>query len=337
MDTGRISHTVSVIIPVHNRSAELRECLEALKNQTFPPSEVIVVDDGSTDETGDVARESGVTLLRGEEPRSVNYCRNLGAQHARGDILVFFDSDTVPRTAALEKALCHFKDSTIDAVVGVYSVEHRHQNAASQYKNMWIRYSYLHSSRHIDWIFGAASAIRKESFRHAGGFDQTMMMTYGGEDLELGKRMARHDLRIRLESEFEVEHLKRHTVRSLLQNDLQRSDGFVRIAGQVGHLTQSLRHGFVNVYPTFIYSVFLSVLILLAAGGSLLSPDLRWLLLAFSVAYFTINGPFLLYFFRHRGMWQTVQSAGILFLDHLACAVGSAIGLIRALSGTRRK
>jgi cellulose synthase/poly-beta-1,6-N-acetylglucosamine synthase-like glycosyltransferase len=333
---GEVSLPVSIIIPVLNRRVELHECLEALRQQGCPILDVVVVDHGSTDGTHMVAREFGATVVNAEGKESVNHCRNLGAQAARGAILVFFDSDTVCRPRALERALAHFSDPSLDAVVGVYSAEHRHQNAASQFKNLWIRYSYLRSVRHIDWIFGAASIIRRESFQHAGGFDGAMMMKYGGEDLEFGKRMARLNLRILLEPGFEVEHLKRHTVVSLIANDLRRSDGFVRIAQQVGHMMQSMRSGFVNVYPAFIYSAVLSWFTVVSLIASFFSAELAWLPLASFITFLTLNGHFLLFFLRHRGIWQTLQAAGILFVDTLACAVGGSRGITKILSATLR-
>ena len=106
------SRTVSVIIPAYNRAGELRECLAALKNQTVQPVEIIVVDDHSSDGTPEVARECGVTLFEAPENQSANYCRNLGAQSARGDILMFLDSDTVPSSNAVETASLNFNDET---------------------------------------------------------------------------------------------------------------------------------------------------------------------------------------------------------------------------------
>jgi len=316
-----------VIIPTLNRASELAECLGALRNQTLQPLEIIVVDDGSTDGTHEVVRKFNATLIEAGSGKQANYCRNQGAMKARGEILMFFDSDTVPSPEALEVAARTLSDVKIEAVVGLYSVQHRHTNAASQYKNLWIRYSYLKSAGHIDWIFGAVSAIRREAFFRSGGFDQTMMMTHGGEDLELGKRMATHNLTIVLNPECEVEHLKKHTLMSLLKNDIMRSDGFVRVAGKVGHLGHSIRSGFVNVYPAFAFSVPVSCAIIASYLGAVVWSWMQIPFIACLILYGVLNAPFALYFARHRGIMRAIQVTGILFADHVACALGGARGL----------
>ncbi len=322
---------ISVIIPTYNRVVELSECLMSLREQSLLPSEVLVVDDGSTDNTADIVRQWNATLIMSGGGRQANYCRNLGASRATGDILVFFDSDTVASADTLEVMLTTLSDPSVDAVVGLYSVRHRHQNAASQYKNLWIRYSYLKCAGHIDWIFGAVSAIRKDAFLKAGGFDRTMMMTHGGEDLELGKRMATHNLKIVLNPACEVEHLKKHTLISLLRNDIMRSDGFVRVAGKVGHLKQSILSGFVNVYRAFVFSVPVSCAVAVSGLGAIVWSRMHLPFIAFLVLYGLLNAPFLFYFVRHRGFRQSVPALGILFADHLACAVGGVRGFWRLL------
>lgn len=85
---------ISVIVPVWNRPGDLRRCLASLAEQTLPRDayEVIVVDNGSSDDTPDVARDAGVTLL--EEPQPGSYAaRNRGIAAARGEWLAFIDSD----------------------------------------------------------------------------------------------------------------------------------------------------------------------------------------------------------------------------------------------------
>lgn len=321
--------TISVIIPAFNRAGELEECLKALRAQSLPPLEVIVVDDGSTDATPEVAVAGGARLIQAGRGRHPNVCRNMGASAAGGDLLAFFDSDTVPGPEVLRNAARRIAGGDADAVIGVYALRHRHPNAASQYKNLWIRYSYLQSAGHVDWIFGAVSVITRDAFLRAGGFDGRMMMTHGGEDLELGKRMAAGELRILLDPSCEVEHLKRHTLVSLLVNDYRRSDGFVRVAGQVGHLGQSFRSGFVNIYPAFAYAVPLSWVL---AGSCLGAVVWEWMRLPCALTaalYAGLNLPFLVFAARQKSLPDAVGFGGILFLDHLACGLGVIRGLIR--------
>ena len=323
--------TVSIIIPVRNRPKELEECLQRLRACIPPPDEVIVVDDASTDATVDVARSFNAKVVVLQTPSDANVCRNTGAGIAHGDILLFLYSDVLAFPNLIGTVRAIFADRELDAAVGLYSELHRHSNVVSQYKNLWIRFSYLRSKERIDWIFGAISAIRKTSFDAAGGFDGALFMKHGGEDLELGKRMAFHRRRIALSPAMEVEHLKHHTLVTLLQNDLRRSDGFVRAAKRVGHLGSSVGRGFVNVYPSFVYSVPLAWCIL-AAFGYAAAMSGSWL--PFSAAatlYAGFNAQFIVYFSKRRGLAQTIPALGVLFLDHLVCGVGIVRGVVRLL------
>ncbi len=94
----KLNPLVSVIVPVRNGAAHVGECLTALCAQTWPAEalEVIVVDDGSVDETRARVRDFPVTLLTARGTGSPYAARNAGISHARGEILAFTDSDCVP-------------------------------------------------------------------------------------------------------------------------------------------------------------------------------------------------------------------------------------------------
>jgi len=86
--------TISVVIPAYNAEAFLGRAIDSVLGQTCPPMEVIVVDDGSADGTGDVARQFGdrVRLLH-QENAGVSAARNLGIEKARGEWIAFLDAD----------------------------------------------------------------------------------------------------------------------------------------------------------------------------------------------------------------------------------------------------
>lgn len=99
----------SVIIPTYNRAGLIGECLESVLSQTRPAREVIVVDDGSTDDTQDVLARFGdrIRTLR-QDNAGVAAARNRGLQAARGEWITFLDSDdlwTADRLAVLERDL----------------------------------------------------------------------------------------------------------------------------------------------------------------------------------------------------------------------------------------
>jgi len=95
---------VAVIIPTRDRAALLWETLRSVREQTYPPSEVIVVDDGSRDRTAEVAAEFGAQLLRNERGGwGPARARNAGAARAQATHLLFLDSDDLLVPDALER------------------------------------------------------------------------------------------------------------------------------------------------------------------------------------------------------------------------------------------
>jgi glycosyltransferase involved in cell wall biosynthesis len=95
--------TVSVILPVYNRSASVARAIESVLAQTYRDYELIVVDDGSTDDTRRVVDSFGDRLIVLEQPHAGAYvARNLALRHARGELIAFIDSDDVWLAERLE-------------------------------------------------------------------------------------------------------------------------------------------------------------------------------------------------------------------------------------------
>src|SRR5690349_5186214 len=98
-------NAISIIVPVYNGGQCLLDCLSALKTEGCPDSEIIVVDDGSTDNSADLALELGARVLRLSENGGPSVARNHGVRQARGDILFFVDADVVVMAGAVNHVL----------------------------------------------------------------------------------------------------------------------------------------------------------------------------------------------------------------------------------------
>ena len=205
----------------------------------------------------------------------------------------------------------------------------------SQYKNLWIRYSYIKSPPVIDWLFGAISGIKRKAFAQLGGFNVELLARHGHDDIELGKRFARANLNIVLNMDIEVEHLKRYTLTSFVKNEFHRSVGFAELATKFGETAQSMRRGFVNVYPEFILSTFLSVVVLATVCASILGLISPWQATGTGLLYLFLNIRFLNYLEQVRGLFAMIVMIPFLLLDHLICFMGSGIGFLRGLSRGR--
>jgi glycosyltransferase involved in cell wall biosynthesis len=322
---------VSIIIPVKNGSATIGSCLSSIKRSYYKNVEIIVVNDQSTDNTVEIVKSSNCVILEPENGIGANNARNFGASKATGEILVFMDSDIVVERETMLGIVETLEEKYIDAVVGIYTAKHRHESFVSQYKNLWVRYSYIKSPPAIDWLFGSISGIRKEAFQKLGGFNVDLLAKHGHDDIELGKRFAQAKLNIVLNMDIEVEHLKNYTLLSFIKNEYHRSLGFAEMAMRFSETTRSLRRGFVNVYPSFVISTLLSIFVVAIIIGGLAGIISDWFIIGAVGLYLILNIRFLNYLEQVRGLFAMIVMIPFLLIDHIVCLFGSIAGTLKGL------
>lgn len=314
---------LTVIVPAWNAADTLGPCLEAICAQRGERDEVLVLDDGSTDATAEIAARFPVTVVRGATRRGVAARRNQGAARARGAWLVFTDADCVLAPGVLERVAARLASPDAPhALVGLYSERCGATNAASVFKNTWIRRGYLAAGERIDWLFGALSALPRERFAAAGGFREEYTCRGGGGDVELGLRLARAGARIELDRSLEVTHLRRHGALGLLANDFRRCAGWTAIGLEALGCRDLLRaRRFANVDARHARGLALVALALSAVV--LAQAPLAGLALALHAANH-------LDLYRHVarvGGWRAGLAApGLLTLSQLACLAALPLG-----------
>lgn len=113
---------ISIIVPLYNAGKYLHECIESVISQTFSDWELIIVDDGSTDSSGQIADEYALKDLRIKvfhvENGGPSYARNIGIDNAKGDFLAFLDSDDALFSNSLKSLSDAMSDYDADLVAG---------------------------------------------------------------------------------------------------------------------------------------------------------------------------------------------------------------------------
>src|SRR2546421_2883563 len=209
---------ISVIVPVYNGGRYLERCLDALLASSYSSYEVIVVDDASTDQSADIARRKGVTLLEMQKQTGQSAGRNAAAERARGQILFFVDADVVVRPDTISRVASDFAaNPDIAALFGSYDDEPAEKNFLSQYKNLQHHFVHQQGNREASTFWTGCGAVRREVFQSLGGLNRNRRCV---EDIEFGYRLRRAGHRILLDKELQVKHLKRWALRSWLRADI---------------------------------------------------------------------------------------------------------------------
>ena len=114
--------SISVLIPAFNCADSLAKCIQSISEQTVDPLEIIVIDDGSTDDTAIVAEQfEAARVVRRAEQGGAGAARASGARVAKGDVLAFIDSDCIAPPDWIRNIGAEFgKNPNLGGVGGMY-------------------------------------------------------------------------------------------------------------------------------------------------------------------------------------------------------------------------
>jgi hypothetical protein len=236
------SPEISVIIPVYNGGVLFQRCLEALCLATDVAWECIVVDDGSTDGSGELARRYGGYVVDSDHPRSgPGQARNLGARLASSPLLCFVDADvqTAPDTLAQFVAL-FASDPGLTAAFGSYDSTPAAQAPLSRYRNLLHYFVHQEGALVASTFWAGCGAIRREAFLSIGGFHPVYRRP-SIEDIEMGYRLRAAGGRIRLAKHIQVKHLKHWTLLGIVKTDIfDRALPWTMLIARTGRLPNDL-------------------------------------------------------------------------------------------------
>lgn len=183
---------VSIIIPCYNNEQYIAEAIESALNQSYPATEVIVVDDGSTDSSLEIIRSYGDRIQYfGQKNQGAPVARNFGLARARGEYVKFLDGDDALLPDCIERQVRQFEDldPAARAIVtgNVQAIDERGNNAGQMIfrpkeKNESSIYYMLVKNPPT-----AAPLHRKEYLKQIGGFDPSMIK---GQEWDLHLRLA---------------------------------------------------------------------------------------------------------------------------------------------------
>lgn len=328
------SLTISVIIPAYNAAQTLPQTLTALQAVSPVAHEIIVVDDGSTDDTAHIASTLGVRVESMPKNIGAAAAKNCGAKKACGDILFFTDADILPPPDAINILQNTFARRGCDGVVGLLDENIPAQNWASQFKNLWMNFTYarFQNAARIGLFYTSVAAMRREWFEKLGGFDENYRGASIAEDTEFGQRAWGAGANIILEPALRVVHLKAYTVTGILREDFKRARALtiMRLRKRGAPFFTSVPLFYQLAVPTIYLTLFSLFLPLLVQNWLFLFAPLLGLAI-----FYLLNLNLLQFLAQKRGLAFALRAMLFLPLNVLIVGIGMLTALFDFALGKR--
>ena len=199
MSSGVIP-TVSVIVTTKNEECNIGACLESVARQSIPPLEMIVVDNNSTDQTSEIAKQYGAQVYQFGPERSAQ--RNYGVEHAKGQYILYLDADMRLSQGVLKD--CVNRCEADSEISGIYIPE------IIVGEGFWIKVRRFERSFYDGTVIDAVRFVPKLAFQKVDGFD---LRFTGPEDWDfdkkvrgLGKTIVSNTYLEHFEGDFDLKH-----------------------------------------------------------------------------------------------------------------------------------
>ena len=319
----------SVIVPAYQAADSLGLCLDALNAQTVARDlyEVIVVDDGSTDGTGEIAQQAGARVItqRNAGPAAA---RNAGAAAGRGDLLLFTDADCAPVPGWIAALAVPFADERVAGAKGTYLTSQRALVPRFTQLEYEDRYDRMAGVESIDFVDTYSAAYRRDIFLANAGFDPAFRFD---EDQEFSFRLTEKGYRLVFAPAAQVYHRHNPTLAAYARRKFLMAHWKVPVtrrhpsrAMRDSHTPQALKLQMGLAAVTAV--AFLIAALVSLTGWGLGAPALAVCLLP-ALVFGLTEIPFLVKVWR-RDRGVTLPAVGLLWVRAFALGTGFALGLI---------
>lgn len=193
----------TVAIPCYNGAAHVGQTIESALRQSRPADRILVIDDGSTDESSKIIQRYPVELIEHSENRGLAHARNTAIENATGDLIVFIDADALPDSELLATLLSGYQSPDVGGVGG-QGIESNIRTLADRWRRVHATQGHGDTPRDVQFLFGLCMSFRLDALRHVGGFDPAFHTN--AEDMDIGYRLNTAGYRLRYVPDAKVYH-----------------------------------------------------------------------------------------------------------------------------------
>jgi glycosyltransferase involved in cell wall biosynthesis len=207
---------ISVIIPTWNSESFIERCIKSINSQSFPRKnfELIIVDDGSTDNTIKLAHSSGADLVVNSDHHSAGRARNIGIKHSKGKILAFIDSDCIAENGWLETISKELESSTV--ICGPVSNGYPKSSVAwAEYLMEFSEFNLKKNRSSVRFAVGCNAAYLRDPLLSCDGFPEGRHFP---EEVILCYNLNSKGIKIQFIPELRVKHFGRKKLTKYLSN-----------------------------------------------------------------------------------------------------------------------
>jgi glycosyltransferase involved in cell wall biosynthesis len=311
----------SIIIPSYNAEKTLTICLNAIFNSRNKDFEVIVVDDDSQDNTMKIAESFCCKVLKMEKNQGPAAARNLGAREAKGEVLLFLDSDIEIKNSTLDLIMNSLRKYPI--VFGIYCQKSGVDNLLSLFQNFFATKSMQDTKEYTAMFYSYCGAIKKKIFEEVGGFNENWFhATF--EDVELGLRITEKGHQIYLNKNIKVTHHNIFTFKKFIKNYFYKSMYLLKFMLTKRKLTLN-NEGWTN-YKNFI-SFFAALSLIPSCIGYMYYPLFIIPLLIAILIFLSVNFDFYKFIFKEKPA-ALIFAIILSFIVQIISAAGMLMGFI---------
>ncbi|MCW8091304.1 glycosyltransferase [Alteromonas sp. ASW11-130] len=307
---AEISPFVSIVVPAYNEEKYLAQCLTSLTNQTYSKEryEIIVVDNGSTDETVPIAKSFDVNLIL--QPKGpVGNVRNTGVDNAQGDIIFFIDADCEADEKWLETGVeSMLRDPK------VYGGGYRLRKNPYFLEKYWLLNTSEGEPLHSE-LLGGCIVIQKDVFNEVGQFDTTVT---SGEDSKITQSLLRAGYEVKMDRKYSVVHLGNPIeAGQFIKRQVWHSENYIK------DIRNSIKDPVFLLTLSFASSILLSLMLL---------PILGFEALYFVGVALLIPLIFSLKRIKRCGEYSKIMKLPFIYYLDLLYLIGRSFGIIKGLS-----